>query len=290
MKRHRQGFTLIELLVVIGIIALLISIAVPALNVARQAAHRAKDKVFISNLETGLNAFKNDFGYFPDSAQRDPLDNITTLGTVGATPGTPLDQGAHRLYEAMVGLDRLGFEKTHIYMIDDQGVPITDDPVFNTAKTAKRWGPYIDPENATSAPMQEAQTEGTTFQGGSKNWNPVFIDTMNTANPRPILYYKANTTGRTPSTIYNYEDNIDITRDKAGSDWIHPDFITYNNYDDDWQRYILDEKTAVVPGGAPDPDPSSNPGIRPVNKDSFILINAGADGEFGTDDDITNFN
>ena len=65
-SRQRAAFTLVELLVVIGIIAVLISILVPSLNIARAAA---KSTASLSNLRQrgiGLVMYKNDNkGYYP---------------------------------------------------------------------------------------------------------------------------------------------------------------------------------------------------------------------------------
>ncbi len=67
LESSRRGFTLVELLVVIGIIALLISILLPALNRARASAQKVVCMTHLHDLGQALQLYVNDnkgTGYF----------------------------------------------------------------------------------------------------------------------------------------------------------------------------------------------------------------------------------
>ena len=65
LPKNRRGFTLVELVVVMGVIALLAGLLLPMIFRAQRAGKRTRLAADLQTIETGLNAYKTDFGDFP---------------------------------------------------------------------------------------------------------------------------------------------------------------------------------------------------------------------------------
>jgi general secretion pathway protein G len=79
--KKQKGFTLIELLVVIAIIGLLSTLAVVALNNARQKSRDAKRISDIKQIQTALELYYNDANGYPATADVTEGGDITYSGT-----------------------------------------------------------------------------------------------------------------------------------------------------------------------------------------------------------------
>ena len=329
----KQGFTLVELLVVIAIIGLLISLLMPALGQVRIQARVTGMKSTFHAISTGLETFKGEFKEYPSSERRSVNGTEAeeyALREGGKQPDkTKSDIGAHRLAEAMFGLDRLGYDNKL-----SNGVPAykvstsTGKPVDWYNKPVKRWGPYVDTTKkgmetsslleikdkinnqvevvdaagAHTAIAIPANINGEQDDKAWSNPNPVFVDSTNTEYPSPVIYFRAKLTGNFIHQIYDFKHNSYIlnaykmTRftqnyaDMPTSTYDPTGLITPKNLDlKKFESYLWDTKTGLAGSSGSNPTAFQSVSARPVNRDSYILMSAGPDGEFGTGDDITNF-
>jgi len=87
----RHGFTLIELLVVISIIAILASLAFPAVNGALDSARKARAKNDVVQIATAVVAYETEYGRLPTNASGTIPVNNNFLGilTGADTNGNP---------------------------------------------------------------------------------------------------------------------------------------------------------------------------------------------------------
>jgi hypothetical protein len=161
-----------------------------------------------------------------------------------------------------------------------------------------RKGPYLPLDNANAYQLRDLYTQTGTFSGDNFVLCDVFrrVTHLQTGKKvgMPILYYKANTAKRqhdfrnpdNSQNIYNFRDNQNLVLlgkpfDPGPEGEPHRLAVDPSNPADGYRFYMNTTNDKVLA--------SSTAAVRPYRADTFILISAGSDGEYGTPDDITNF-
>ncbi len=310
-ESRRNGFTLVELLTVMGIIVILISLLLPALGTVNRYAKKVKQRAQFHALDVALELYKNEFEEYPDSGDSDATDDSYC--------------GAMKLCEALMGQDLLGFHPNSRFRRDGQdgfgkdlyNIDKIADPVGYAQNLKARKGLYLELENANAYKLKNLYGVGQCgdFDIGSVDGDERYVlcdvytrvrllpdvtadppDRIRGKSGMPLLYYRADTskiehsklTADAGTSIYSYYDNDELIQ--LGLPWDVPLPRTL--------QHPMDSRGGLTStGGTSDAkifyDNTQNEKFpttpRPYRADSYILISAGFDGEYGTPDDIFNF-
>ncbi|MHC4745593.1 MAG: hypothetical protein ACYS8Z_27070 [Planctomycetota bacterium] len=227
-----------------------------------------KQNAQFHSIEAALELFNNEFDGYPPSGATDPNGAAYC--------------GAMKLCEAVMGQDMLGFHSEAIFRADGKGANGRKlyDP---TGDLTARKGPYLPPESADTVEIQEiwpGAANDASFLPTSRLLCDVYTRSLDSGKKvgMPILYYKADTSKNShdvenpdnPDNIYNYKDNHALLA-LGVPDKQHPLYADPNLF------YKITRNSRVK-------DMS-----MPRNANSYILISAGYDRLYGTEDDVMNF-
>lgn len=282
---------MMEMLIVLGILMLLVGLLIPALTAVKKVAKETKQKAQFSTIELALAGFKNDHGDYPPSDWALPSPS---------NPSASNYCGAQKLAEALLGWDLLGFHPNSAWRadgLDATGGSMTYDPLQSRDLDGdaipdtmnERKEPYLELGTASAFKLRDLYRN---------NPNPilapdtyVLCDAFTTRKimlaatgktvraGMPILYYRANTSQKLIRGIYNINDNDALVQLEANANPnnlnLHPLTDATNQFQFFYDQYIRDPKIEAR--------------AWPYRPDSYLLISAGADGLYGTPDDIRNF-
>lgn len=281
--RNDCGFTIIELLTVMSIIIILIGILVPGLTKVKRFAMKVKQRAQFYSINTALEMFNVENEGYPNSRQ------------YGAD-GEPYC-GAMKLAEALVGWDARGFHPRSTFVADGY-IPPGGVGVYNPSDSNERMGFYLQLDNANAFRLKNLYSSyALSFTSGDGDMrvlcdvytNVTYVSVPFDANDKmsgrsvgmPILYYKAKAGNFNRPYLNSIADNDDLVR--LGMPW-----------DDTLEHRLATDYTGIETSGEElfqvmIRDDRAGLPYRPCRVDSYILISAGFDGEYGTSDDIFNF-
>lgn len=261
-RTRQRGFTVLELMTVVGVILVLIGILIPVVNVALRNSKKNAIISMTNAIKTGLQQYEADFSGFPPSNHEELGDNKI---------GRLMNQweGGEILTQMMIG---------HLSDRDNEGTPLDGYQGLGFRANFDKgrvYGPYVDirsEANITESPIT-----------GSTHSNALVFTVVGSGVKTPILYYKGRSStafrsgdfDKTASSIlgrqgrFNTEENAKLADPPSGRD---PDKVV---------------EFLKTPRDKDGPTDEFKDSLRAsMNTAKYLLIGAGVDDIFGTEDDV----
>ena len=242
---RRRGFTLIELLVAVAIISVLIALIAPAVLSALRSAREARVRVEIGNLASAIAAFKAQFGHEPPS-------RITLHANQVAWDADPTSKGI------IASLwPQFDFTQNDLSLAGSVTLNAPECLVFFLGGV-----PTSVAAPAIPAPTGFSKNVSRPFQAGTSGRDGPFFEFDKSR------LIRTNNPANTSTNLIVYVDSV------SGNSGIAKPYLYFSSYEG--TGYVAGDLTGIAnvyltaSGG-----PAWNP-------QSFQIISAGPDGEYGS--------
>jgi prepilin-type N-terminal cleavage/methylation domain-containing protein len=255
-SRRRSGFTLVELLAVIMIIALLMALVTPAVMRARTSARNAAIKAEIDLLHMAIMNYKNEYGSFP------PAVSVAGLNS-------PAGKHVQRLFPRSTPNPDARTPGTAIVRWLTGYTTVPTDPYGSTSGASRQKLFDFDVTRVTS--------DDQYYPAGKKGSPYLYISSaeyLNIAVPTNLAGLHPTPTSSPPLFVHVMPDTT-LTNGVARQipSWAS----SLPESDRNAWLFTISET------------PAERSFQRVFNPDTFQILCAGLDEEFGTDDDLSNF-
>ncbi len=288
---RRGGFTILELLVVIGIIVILIGILIPVVSKVRKSARAADTTNQISVIQGAIERYYSDFHAYPGPLSNSEIGVAMTITGVVPNGGGTITGSENLVLGLLGGLRNTGTGLEYNKDWVGQGAASLN---VNQPRT---YPAYISTDNLSDG----AYSEGSTSANDTNI--PEFLDRF--SNTMPILYLRANVgMGGVIDTAddnaqYDLRDIIGYTGTNIGlGKSVKSTAYKNATYPNHGLRTVTTSASMDKASGSYTypydaypyfTNPNQTTPLQARAKDGYILISAGPDRVYGTEDDITTF-